>query len=83
MTTKQATHVTPTDTSSIQIMAADAGGFIVLTNCSNVFEGNRDPTQYVGRSGACFSTAEECGAWVASVLKNISHRKFGPKGPRS
>jgi len=70
--TKQATHVVPADAVQITISAAEHGGFMVLVNCG----WDMDRRNMLS-SGASFSTAEECGAWVLSCMKNITAKKFG------
>lgn len=75
MKTKQATHVRPDDAFQISIAVAEHGGFMAIVN-----HGSWDfDAKMMPRTGAAFSTAEECGAWVLGCLQNVTAKKFGAK----
>jgi hypothetical protein len=70
MATKQATHLQPTNCSSLKIICNEWGGYLVMSHCD--YEGRM-------REAAAFTTADECADWLRGFLRNRAAEKFGAR----
>jgi hypothetical protein len=69
MATKQATHLQPTDCTSVRVQVCEWGGYMVISG-----------SEYEGRfisGAAAFATADECADWLRGFLRNQAAKKFG------